>query len=122
MRAPITLKEGMPADEILCRQSNLILAGLASWVNCLAVEPGFEGFSEDNLEFVGGVKLVQGSTNGPKEGKAPFLGHRMHALHEMDLSVILEARRAAGVVAIPDRFGRLSGKQAMEKFECEDGM
>jgi hypothetical protein len=42
----------MPADEIVCRQSNLILAGIASWINCLAVEPGFEGFSEGNLEFV----------------------------------------------------------------------
>jgi hypothetical protein len=107
------LKKGVSADEILCCQGCLIFAWVSSGIYVVAVEPGFEGIGEDNLKVMGGVKRVHCSPDGAKQSTLPRLGDRIQALHEVDLSVIFQAYRAAWVIAVPNFPSRLCGGQAM---------
>jgi hypothetical protein len=55
MGAPVATKKRVPSDEILGSEGVVVDARISSGVDSFAVEPSFDGFGEDNLEFMGSV-------------------------------------------------------------------
>jgi hypothetical protein len=105
----------MPSDQILSSKCRVVDSRITSGVDAFAVEPGFNGFCENNLEVMWGMQGVELGAGCAKTSVAPGLHRWVTTMEEMILlGIVFKAYGATRIATVPDPFGFLSWENAVK--------
>jgi hypothetical protein len=114
---PVSLKEGMPFDRVLCRDSALAVFWVSSGIDGFTIKPCIYAFNENNHEFEMGVEGVDVGAETADKDFAPSSEFRAGASKKVLLCVGFMACRAIVGSSGPLGLLFLGGEYLVYEFE-----